>query len=50
MAFERMAAATVSSANQPGAVMGTFVCPDTGGTQNYTFVPLERFLQQSGAD
>ncbi len=44
MAFERMAAAEVNSANQPGAVLGTFVCPSTGGTQNYTFVPLKDFF------
>jgi len=44
MAFERMTTAQVNSANQPGAELGTFVCPDTGGTQNYTFVPLKDFF------
>ncbi|MGH7979448.1 MAG: hypothetical protein ACREE6_08730, partial [Limisphaerales bacterium] len=42
--FERMASPTVNSTNQPGAVLGTFVCPQTGGTQNYTFVPLTDFF------
>jgi hypothetical protein len=44
MSLERMATATVSSTNQPGAVLGTFVAPETGGTQNYTFVPLHDFF------
>jgi len=45
MALARMAAAQVlSTSNQPDATIGTFVCPDTGGTENYTFVPLKDFL------
>jgi hypothetical protein len=44
MSFERMATPQVSSANQPGAVLGTFVAPQTGGTQVYTFVPLKDFF------
>ena len=44
MSFERMATAQVSTTNQPGAVLGTFVCPQTGGTQIYTFVPLTDFF------
>ena len=44
MALSRMATAEVSSSNQPDADLGTFVCPDSGGTQNYTFVPLKDFF------
>lgn len=44
MSLERMATPTVSSTNQPGAVLGTFVAPDTGGTQTYAFVPLHDFF------
>jgi hypothetical protein len=44
MSLERMAAPAVSSVSQPGAVLGTFVAPQTGGTQTYTFVPLHDFF------
>jgi len=44
MSLERMATPTVNSANQPGAVLGTFVPSETGGTQNYTSVPLTDFF------
>jgi hypothetical protein len=44
MSLERMATATVNSSNQPGALLGTFVAPDLGGTQNYGFVPLTDFF------
>lgn len=44
MSLERMATPTVSSSSQPGAVLGSFVAPDNGGTQNYTFVPLKDFF------
>ena len=41
MSFERMVSPTVSAASQPGAVLGTFPSRrQTGGTKNYTFVPL----------
>lgn len=40
MALSRTATAQVSSSNQPSATLGTFVCPQTGGAQDYTFVPL----------
>jgi hypothetical protein len=44
MQLARMATAEVSTTNQPGAVLGQFNCPQTGGTQNYTFVPLTDFF------
>ena len=44
MLMERLASATVMSSNQPRASLGTFVCPNTGGAQNWTFVPLEDFF------
>ncbi len=44
MSFERMSSPTVNTSNQPGAVLGTFVAPQTGGTQDYTFVPLHDFF------
>ncbi len=44
MSLERMATSQVSSASQPGAVVGTFVSPQTGGTQVYNFVPLKDFF------
>jgi hypothetical protein len=46
MALERMATAEVDSSNQPDADLGTFVCPATGGTQDYTFVPLKDFFSR----
>jgi hypothetical protein len=46
MAFSRMATAEVDSSNQPDADVGTFVCPATGGTQVYTFVPLTDFFSR----
>jgi hypothetical protein len=45
VSFERMATPQVlDTTNQPGAVLGTFVCPDTGGIQDWTFVPLKDFF------
>jgi hypothetical protein len=42
MALAHMAASQVlSTSNQPDATIGTFVCPDTGGSQSWTFVPLK---------
>jgi hypothetical protein len=46
MQLARMATAEVSTTNQPGAVLGQFNCPQTGGTQRYTFVPLTDFFSQ----
>ncbi len=39
-----MASALATTSNQPSAAMGTFVCPQTGGVQNYTFVQLKDFF------
>ena len=47
MLFERLANATASSSNQPRASLGTFVCPNTGGAQNWTFVPLKDFFSSN---
>jgi hypothetical protein len=44
MALSRMATAQVSNSNQPNATLGTFVCPQTGGAQDWTFVPLNDFF------
>jgi len=44
MLMERTAAAIVTSSNQPRAALGTFVCPNTGAPQNWTFVPLNDFF------
>jgi hypothetical protein len=44
MQMEYMATPEVDSTNQPGAVLGQFNAPQTGGTQNYTFVPLTDFF------
>jgi hypothetical protein len=44
MSFERMATPEVSTTNQPGAILGEFNAPQTGGTQDYTFVPLTDFF------
>ena len=41
---ENMATPTVSSANQPGAVLGQFNIPNTGGSQDWAFVPLTDFF------
>lgn len=46
MLLERTASPTVNSADQPRASLGTFVCPNTGGPQNWTFVPLTDFNSQ----
>ena len=43
MEFSRMTTPEVSTANQPDAILGTFVAPDLGGTQNWGFVPLTDF-------
>jgi hypothetical protein len=42
--LERMATPEVSTTNQTGVTLGTFVCPDTGGSQDWTFVPLHDFF------
>jgi hypothetical protein len=44
MLMERLASPTVTSSNQPRASLGTFVCPNTGGAQNWTFVQLKDFF------
>ena len=44
MELSRMATPEVSTSNQPDATLGTFVAPPTGGTQNWTFVPLHDFF------
>ncbi len=44
MLLSRMAAPTVNGSNQPNAALGTFVAPNTGAAQNYTFVPLKDFF------
>ena len=44
MLMERSAAPTVTNASQPRASLGTFVCPQTGGAQNWTFVQLKDFF------
>ncbi|HEY1788386.1 MAG TPA: hypothetical protein VGJ73_09540 [Verrucomicrobiae bacterium] len=44
VAMSRMATPTVSTVSQPNATIGTFVCPDTGGITNWTFVPLKDFF------
>ncbi len=41
MLLERLASPLATSASQGRAALGSFLCPpDTGGVQNYTFVPL----------
>jgi hypothetical protein len=42
--MERLANPTATSSNQPRATLGTFVCPNTGGAQNWTFVQLKDFF------
>ncbi|HEY3762887.1 MAG TPA: hypothetical protein VGN23_14170 [Verrucomicrobiae bacterium] len=44
MLLERLAAPLVASTNQPRSALGTFVCPQTGGVQDWTFVPLTDFF------
>ena len=44
MEFSRMATPEVSTSTQPDATLGTFVAPNTGGTQNWEFVPLKDFF------
>jgi hypothetical protein len=44
MQMERMASSQVDTTNQPGATLGQFTPPQTGGTQIYTFVPLTDFF------
>jgi hypothetical protein len=44
IAFGRMATPEVSDTNQPGATLGQFVVPNTGGAQDWTFVPLTDFF------
>ncbi len=39
-----MASALATTSNQPNAAFGTFVSPQTGGVQNYTFVQLKDFF------
>jgi hypothetical protein len=43
MALSRTATAQVNSSNQPNTTLGTFVAPQTGGAQDWTFVPLKDF-------
>ena len=40
----RMATPTVSTSSQPGATLGQFNVPNTGGAQDWTFVPLTDFF------
>ena len=44
MLFQRLANSTATATNQPLAALGTFVCPNTGGASNYTFVQLKDFF------
>lgn len=44
MGLESVATPEVSTTNQPDATLGQFNPPQTGGTQNYTFVPLTDFF------
>lgn len=44
MELENLASSLATTSNQPDAALGTFVCPNTGGTQDYTFVPLKDFF------
>lgn len=44
ISVENMASPEVSTANQPGATLGQFNIPDTGGAQDWTFVPLTDFF------
>jgi hypothetical protein len=44
MLMEHLANSTATSSNQPRAALGTFVCPNTGGAQNWTFVQLKDFF------
>lgn len=45
MGLERLAAPQVlDTTNQPGASLGTFVCPNNGGIQSWAFVPLTDFF------
>jgi hypothetical protein len=44
MEMDNLANATATTSNQPLAALGTFVCPNTGGPQDWTFVPLKDFF------
>jgi hypothetical protein len=44
MLLERTVSPLATTTNQPRAALGTFVCPQTGGVQNWTFVPLKDFF------
>ena len=44
ISLENMATPEVSTANQPGATLGQFNISDTGGSQDWTFVPLTDFF------
>ncbi len=44
MLLERTASPLATTTNQPRAALGTFVCPQTGGVQDWTFVPLKDFF------
>jgi hypothetical protein len=46
MEMENLANPTATTSNQPLAALGTFVCPETGGPQDWTFVPLKDFFSQ----
>lgn len=41
---ENMATPEVSTTSQPGAVLGQFNIPNTGGAQDWTFLPLTDFF------
>ena len=44
MEMQELANTLATSSNQPLATLGTFVCPQTGGPQNWTFVQLKDFF------
>jgi len=44
MSLEHLANPTATTSNQPAAALGTFVCPNTGGAQNWTFVQLKNLF------
>jgi len=44
MELERLAGPTASSSTQPLAAIGQFAIPSTGGSANYTLVPLTDFF------
>lgn len=44
MEMDELASALATDSNQPLAALGTFVCPQTGGPQDWTFVQLQDFF------